>query len=200
MGAREPVPAPRRPGAMSRAVALFGLVLAVLVGAACNSAPAPSADPAPIGGRVVAAGFVLEVRLPSETYAVADSIPVTTTLTWTGAPGGGKIWGSGSGPMTFGFQEIGGGRRAMGGVMTSDCGMKEFPAGQAVAIPLGKSGGWNGDDPNAAFYRAWVKDPLLHLPIGHWQMRVSLGGYLAPCGLKEKTIEATLGPIDILVR
>ena len=185
---------------MTHAATLLALILAPLLGAACDSAPTPSGDAAPIGGRVVAAGFVLDVRLPSETYAETDSIPVMTTLTWTGAPGGGKIWGSGSGPVTFGFQEIGGGRRAMGGVMTSDCGMKEFPAGQAVAIPFGKSGGWNGDDPNAAFYRAWVKDPLLHLPIGNWQLRVSLTGYLAPCDLNAKTIDAIVGPIDIFVR
>lgn len=172
----------------------------VLVAAACDTGPSATDGPIAIGGRVAAEGFVLEVRLPAQTYAPTDAIPVTTTLTWTGAPGGGRIWGSGSGPVSFTFTEVGGARRMMGGAMTADCGMKEFGQGVATVIPIGKSVGWTGEDPNAAFYQAWFKDPVLHLPTGHWQMAVSVGGYLAPCELGARTIEAALGPIDIVIR
>ncbi|HUQ79232.1 MAG TPA: hypothetical protein VM427_10240 [Patescibacteria group bacterium] len=172
----------------------------ILVAAACDAGPSSTDQPVAVGGRVVAEGFVLEVRLPSQTFATTDAIPVRTTLTWTGAPGGGRIWGSGSGPVSFTFNELGGAGRTMGGAMTADCGMKEFPAGVPTEITVAKSGGWTGEDPNAAFYQAWYKDPALHLPAGRWQMRVSVGGFLAPCEMGARTIEASVGPIDLLVR
>lgn len=182
-----------------RARAVLAAVV-ILVAAACDAGPSSTDEPAAIGGRVVANGFVLEVRLPTQTFAPTDAIPVTTTLTWTGAPGGGRIWGSGSGPVSFTFTEVGGARRMMGGAMTADCAMKEFAPGVVTSIPLGKSGGWTGEDPNAAFYEAWFRDPVLHLPTGQWQLRVSVGGFLAPCELGAKTIEATVGPIDLVIR
>ncbi|MBA2381029.1 MAG: hypothetical protein H0V73_02870 [Chloroflexi bacterium] len=184
---------PRRPVAV---VAVFGLTV---VAAACGMSPQP-VEPSAIGGRAEAQGFVLEVHLPSDTYAVTDTIPVLTTVTWTGEPGKGQIWGSGTGPVTFAFQEIGGTKRVMGGAMTADCGMTEFPSGAAVSVPFRKSGGWAGEDPNSAFYQAWFKDPLLHLPAGHWQVRIDLGGYLTPCDANSKALAATVGPIDLLIR
>jgi len=184
---------------MSR-TALAAVLLVALGATACGGAPTATDEPHAVGGRVEQAGFVLEVVLPSETYAAADAIPVRTTLTWTGAPGAGRIWGSGMGPVTYGYQEIGGAGRSMGGVMTADCAMKEFPTGEPVIIPVGKSAGWSGDDPNAAFYAAWSRDPLLHLPSGHWQVRVGLGGMLAPCDANAPTLEAAVGPIDLFIR
>ncbi len=179
-----------------RAVLAAVLILAV---AGCDLGPSAEESVA-IGARVVAEGFVLDLRLPADTFAPTDAIPVTTTLTWTGAPGAGRIWGSGSGPISFTFNEVGGASRAMGGVMTADCTMTEFAPGVATVIPLGKGAAWTADDPNAVFYEAWSKDPVLHLPIGHWQVRASVGGFLAPCEMGAKSIEASVGPIDILVR
>lgn len=174
--------------------------LVFLVAAACDTGPAPTDEPVAVGGRIVASGFVLEVRLPAPAYAPTDAIPVTTTLTWTGAPGGGRIWGSGGGPVSFLFTEVGGAGRTMGGLMTADCAMHEFAPGVATAIPLGKGAAWTAEDPNAAFYQAWSNDPVLHLPVGHWQLRASVSGFLAPCEMGAKTIEAAVGPIDILIR
>lgn len=193
-----PVRAHRAHRAHRALATLAGLVS--IIGSACAAGPSPADEPVAIGGRVVAGGFVLEVRLPTQTFAPTDSIPVITTLTWTGAPGAGRIWGSGSGPVSFMFTEVGGAGRTMGGAMTADCTMTEFAPGVPTAIPLGKSGGWTGDDPNAAFYQAWYKDPALHLPTGHWQLRVAVGGFLVPCEMGAPTIEASIGPIDILIR
>ena len=182
---------------------LLPLALAALLAVAvsgCDVGSTTSDEPMAIGGRATAAGFVLEVRLPSQTVAAIDAIPVATTLTWTGAPGQGRIWGSGSGPVTFAIEEVGGGRRTMGGAMTADCAMRDFPAGVPTEIPFRKSGGWTGEDPNADFYAAWFKDPLLHLPAGRWKLTVSVGGYLAPCERGARAIEAAVGPFEILVR
>lgn len=190
---------PGRARSVRPALAVVAAVV-VLVVASCDTGPSSTDEPAAIGGRVVAEGFVLEVRLPTRTFAPTDAIPVTTTLTWTGGPDRGRIWGSGGGPVSFTFTEVGGARRMMGGVMTADCKMKEFAPGVATVIPLGKSASWTDEDPNAAFYQAWFREPVLRLPTGRWQLRVSVGGLLAPCELGAKTIEAAVGPIDLVIR
>ena len=174
-------------------------ILAIAV-SGCDFSSTTSDEPAAVGGRADAAGFVLEVRLPSRTFATIDVIPVATTLTWTGAPGQGRIWGSGSGPVTFAIEEVGGSLRMMGGAMTADCRMTEYPAGVRTEIPFRKSGGWTAEDPNADFYTAWFKDPLLHLPAGRWRLTVSVGGFLAPCEQGARTLGASVGPIEFLVR
>jgi hypothetical protein len=179
--------------------AALALVLVGLAAVACGAGTGPSDEPHLVGCRVEQAGWVLEVVLPSDRYAPTDAIPVQTTVTWTGAPGRGSIWGSGSGPVSFLFLEIGGAGRTMNGAMTSDCAQRDFAAGEPVTIPLGKSGGWTAEDPNAAFYQAWYRDPLLHLPSGHWQLRVSLDGMLAPCDANAARLDATVGPIDLLI-
>lgn len=177
-------------------LALASLLIVAVSGCDLGATDEPTA----IGGRTTAAGFVLEVRLPSQTFAAIDAIPVATTLTWTGQPGEGRIWGSGSGPVTFAIEEVGGGRRMMGGAMTADCRMTDFPAGVPTEIPFRKSGGWPAEDPNADFYTAWFKDPVLHLPAGRWKLTVSAGGFLAPCEQGARALQASVGPIEILVR
>jgi hypothetical protein len=178
----------------------LAVVLVLLVAVGCDADPAATDLPTAVGGRVVADGFILEVRLPSAAYAPEDAIPLGATVTWTGEPGRGRIWGSGMGPVSYFFTEVGGAKRVMGGAMTADCTMKEFAAGVPTAVPLRKSGAWTDKDPNGPFYQAWFKDPLLHLPTGRWHVSVTLGGYLAQCALDAKAIEAVIGPIEIIVR
>jgi hypothetical protein len=178
---------------------IAGLLLSALVG--CGSPQSiSSGEPAAVGGRVEANGFVLDVHLPASTFASGDAIPITTTFTWVGPAPAATIWGSGMGPVTFGFSEVGGQRRAMGGVMTADCSPKEFQRGVPVAIPLMKSGAYDGNDPQADFYRAFFADPLLHLPPGQWQLRVSAGGYLKPCDMAAPTVELNVPVIALEVR
>jgi hypothetical protein len=184
-----------RPGPVAPAALI---VLTVIVGA-CTGPP-PVDEPRATGARVEAKGFVLEVRLPSDSYAVTDAIPIATTLTWTGAPGRGQVWSSTEGPVAFLFKEVGGRFRAMGGGSDLVCARHDFPAGQPIAIPLGRSGGWDDTDPNAAFYRAWYRDPLLHLPEGHWRLSVTMDGMLAPCDANAPVVQARLDPIDLFIR
>ena len=149
--------------------------------AGCDVSSGPSEAPGPIGVRAENQGFVLQVVLPSAGFASTDAIPVTTTLTWSGPAAKATIWGSGSGPVEFLIAEVGGGRRTMGGAMTADCRPSSYARGVPVDVPLVKSGGYTGDDPNAAFYQAWYADPVLRLPAGRWQLRVTAIGFLAPC-------------------
>jgi hypothetical protein len=175
------------------------LVVVALALGGCGD-PASTDSAAAVDVQVQASDFILRTSLPGEAFASTDAITVTTTLTWIGPAAKATIWGSGMGPVTFGFVEIDGARRMMGGAMTADCTSKEFPRGVPVDIPLSKSGAYLGNDPQAAFYQSWFADPVLHLPAGHWQLSVSAGGYLAPCDAGARSFEAKLPPIDLLIR
>jgi hypothetical protein len=168
---------------------------------ACGAAPAPSDEPSPtpvpVGGRADAQGFVLDVSLRSEVWSSAEPIVITTTLTWAGAAPKAALWGSGSGPVTMGFDEIGGAGRSMGAGGSDDCSSTTYARGVAVPIRIGKTAGWDAGDPNAAFYEAWARDPLLHLPAGRWRMTVGVDGSLNDCGGPPVKM---LIPLEILVR
>ncbi len=189
-----------RPRAAGLALAIGLLFAAGVVAAGCDASPDPVDAPVPIGIRAENQGFLLQVSLPSQAFASADAIPVTTTLTWTGPAARASIWGSGSGPVEFLITEVGGGRRSMGGAMTADCRPSSYPRGVPVDVPLVKSGGYSGDDPNAAFYQAWYADPVLRLPAGRWQLRVTAIGFLAPCAAGAPELDLATAPIELLIR
>jgi hypothetical protein len=178
---------------------LGGLVSAalVLVLSACGSAPAPTDAPSPIGFQAFSQGFVLQVSTPGEVWSSADAIVLMTTLTWTGVAPNGTLWGSGSGPATLAFEEVGGAGRSMGGGGTDDCASTVYARGVAVPIKPGKTAGWDAGDPNAAFYEAWARDPLLHLPPGRWRLTLGVDGYLNTCGGPPVRMSI---PLEIIVR
>jgi hypothetical protein len=99
-------------------------------------------------------------------WRTSDAITGQATLSYLGS-GGVDIGSSGTGPLNFVFEEVGG-TRHMGGAFTSDLVIRRLDAGKPITSPIMKSGGWNGDDPNAEFYRSWIEDPQLHLPAGDW--------------------------------
>jgi hypothetical protein len=80
------------------------------------------------------------------------------------------------------------------------CTTVTFERGVVTPMPYRKSGGWDGNDPNAAFYQAFFKDPRLILPAGHWQISIGTDGYLGPCADGAPKIDAQLPVIDVLVR
>ena len=164
---------------------------AVAMLSGCDSA-APGPGGEPIDLRAQGAGWVLEVRVPSSALLSIDAIDLQTTLTWTGPAAKASIWGSGMGPVTFQYAEVGGAGRQMGGAMTADCAQHEYAQGVPVAIPAGK--GWltDGSDPNLAFYQAWSNDPALHLPAGTWKLVVGTDGMLAPCDINAPTLKLSI--------
>ena len=155
------------------------LVLAALLGG-CSSDPAAET---PLTTVAQGQGFVLAVALPTDHFTSGQAIDVRTTLTWTGPAPNVTIWGSGMGPVGFLFEELTGRQRKIGGVMTADCSQHSYVRGVATPIPLGKSAAWTAADPDAAFFQAFAKDPLLHLPAGRWRITAELSGYLAECAM-----------------
>ena len=158
----------------------MAIVVAALL---CGCSTEPSPDATPPTAVAQGQGFVLAMALPTDHFAPGQAIDVRTTLAWTGRAPNVTIWGSGTGPVGFLFEELTGRHRKMGGLMTSDCSNHSYARGVATPIPLAKTASWNGDDPDGAFFEEFAKDPLLHLPTGRWRITAELGGYLAQCAM-----------------
>ena len=60
--------------------------------------------------------------------------------------------------------------------MTADCAPYRLEPGRPLTSAITKSGGYSADDPNAAFYRAFLADPVVSLPAGDW--RITAGASL----------------------
>jgi hypothetical protein len=174
---------------------------AALVLASCGQTPAPSGSGGVDQAIVVEGrdkGFALSMRVASGVFDAGEPIDIGAILTWEGAEPTATIWGSGSGPVSFGLQQVDG-DIVIGGMMTADCGKHDYARGVPVAIPYSKSGGFTAEDPNAAFYRAFFADPVLRLPAGRWRVSANAGGYLVPCEMDAPAVEISIGA-DILVR
>jgi len=75
---------------------------------------------------------------------------------------------SGSGPIMFAFDEIGGSRH-VAGTGTPDCRSYRLEAGQTITSPIKKWGmGYGGDAQPSDFDRWFETDPTVHLPAGEW--------------------------------
>jgi len=156
------------------------IVVAVLVGG-CSTDPSPDATPPTAVAQ--GQGFVLTMAVPTDHFAVGQAIDVRTTLAWTGPAPNVTIWGSGMSPVGFLFEELTGSHRKIGGLMISNCSNHSYARGVATPIPLAKTAAWSGDDPDAAFFQEFTKNPLLPLPAGRWRIIADLGGYLAQCAM-----------------
>jgi len=186
----------------ARRLAVAWVVGVALLAAGCDAAgpePARTSGGSALDLRSEQAGFVLEVHLPSTAFTIEDTIPLETTLTWTGPKAKTTVWGSGSGLVTFLYGELGGAGRSMGGVMTADCHAYDLQRNVPLVVPPGK--GWStvGEDPNLAFYQAWAADPVLHLPSGTWRIVVASDGLLAPCDAAAAPLKQSI-PFELTIR
>jgi hypothetical protein len=155
------------------------LAMAATLVVACSSEPSPDASPPTVVAQDK--GFVLVMAVPTDHFAEGQAIDVRTSLTWTGPAPNATIWGSGMGPVGFLYEELTGRHRTLGGVMTADCAQHLYDRGVVTSIPLRKNVGWSEDDPDAAFFREFARDPLLRLPAGRWRISAQVDGLLAPC-------------------
>jgi hypothetical protein len=186
----------RRPLTFAAALAIGAVVVATCGQAPVPTPSGPTDQPIVLEGRD--AGFVLSMRIGSGVVDAGAPIDISATLMWEGANASASIWGSGSGPVSFGLEEIDG-DIVLGGAMTSDCQQDEFRRLVPVPVPFQKSGGWSAEDPNAAFYRTFFADPVLRLPAGRWRVTANAGGYLLPCEMNAPMVEIRL-EAEILVR
>ena len=133
---------------------------------ASPSQAAPTPAPSPAQATDTQGRYQLVFELPRTDWQTTDSITGLATLSLIGS-GGVDFGSSGSGPIGFGFDEVGGSRQ-MGPVWTADCRYDRLESGQPKTSPITKSGGFIAEDPNVDFYRSFFADPLVHLPAGDW--------------------------------
>jgi hypothetical protein len=67
-----------------------------------------------------------------------------------------------------------------GGLSRLVCFPRDLIARQPIMVAYGKSGAWNEDDADAAFWRAFFADKPLRLPAGTWRITASLRAKLTP--------------------
>jgi hypothetical protein len=143
--------------------------------AACASAAPPRSDPESPGaspGRPAALDsdgpYQLDFTLVDQTFSAAEPIVGTARLsvqegrdTTISAPG--------AGPIAFGFTEVGGSRHG-GPAYRMSCVVFPLHADDPILSPLTKSGGWDAEDSDAAFYQSFFADQAFHLPPGTWDL------------------------------
>jgi hypothetical protein len=139
------------------------IVLLALIGVTACASPPPATPPRAESSD---GQFRLVFELPRTDWHVADSITGLATLSYSGS-GDSAIYASGMGPIAFKFQEVGGSRH-MDGLQTSDLLSYPISATRPITSPIKKSVSYGADDPNASFYEAFYRDPLVHLPPGDW--------------------------------
>ena len=179
---------------------LVGLAVLVVAGCGPTVSPAPTAAPSATPGptpqpsgavraEAVDGPFRLVFELAKDTWRAGEPIDGRASLEITA--GGVELVGSGSGLVLFGFRELDG-RRQMGPGATADCKVYRLDAGRPLATGITQSGGFAGEDPDAAFYRAFFADPLVRLPAGRWEIQAFAFYAVGACGNPEDTLRAPL--------
>jgi hypothetical protein len=112
--------------------------------------------------------YRLVIELPRTDWHASDAITGEATLSLVGSDG--VVFGSsGSGPIAFAFDEVGGSRHVQG-LMTPDCRSYRLEAGKPISSPIKKSGVYSADALPSDFNRWFMTDPLVHLPAGDWKI------------------------------
>ena len=108
--------------------------------------------------------------MPKATWTAGE--PITGQARLSVANGSGTIYGAAGGPLNFGYKEVTG-HREMGPASDAACAPHALSVEAPIVVPLGKSGGWSDDQPDAAFYRNFLTGPDIRLPAGDWLVTAS---------------------------
>src|SRR5450759_545244 len=143
-------------------VAAFCLVVAgCAAGNTTSTAPSQATltpAPTPAQATDTQGRYRLVFEMPRTDWRASDAITGQATLSLIGSDAV-DFGASGSGPIAFSFEEIGG-SRSVGGHGTPDCRGYRLEAGKPVSSPLKKSGGYSGDAAPSDFNRWFMTDPL----------------------------------------
>jgi hypothetical protein len=123
--------------------------------------------------------FRLTLELDHSVWHVGQPITGRVRLEWLG-PGVTIARGSGSGVLGVDVHQVNG-SIVLGWGGTDDCASYNIGASAPIVAGLTKNGGWSADDPNAAFYEAFFKDPLYRLPAGDWEFKGQADVYVREC-------------------
>jgi len=181
-------------------VSVAAFAVALLAFPAVAQSPSPGAGPSlELSARGEAQDdlFRLVIETPKVTYSLGEAIPLTTTLAYIGAAPSNVATHSGSGLVGFRIEQLDG-PLDMGPAWTDDLHRTTFRTGDVLSVPFSKSGGWDPDGPEGAFWRAWFDDPLLRPPAGTFRIHAleeyGSGGRRAPTLTASVTVQVVDGP------
>ena len=169
-------------------------MIAVFLAASCDGTTS-GPNSSSIGGRAEDQGFVLIVAIPMEALTSSTGAAPIATLTWLGPDSDVRLAHSANGPVLISFEEVGGTRKMSPATLQS-CGLTTFQRGAPVAESPDKGVVWNDPDPNAAFYKAFAREPGIRLPSGRWRIVVSVDGSLGGCGGQPLNLHV---PLEVVV-
>ena len=112
--------------------------------------------------------FRLELVLPHVDWRVGVPIAGSAILSLLDGPAT-TLYGSGHDLIVFSYDEVGGERRSGVG-STADCIPHPIDVANPISLPLAKSGGVSGSEPDAAWLRSFLADPQIELPAGIWDI------------------------------
>ena len=136
--------------------------------AAAAVLPDPSSPVRAVTNMVEDGTLRLTLMTDRATYTASDAIRVAATLEMLRTEPT-TIVGSGSGPVLFGIEQLDGPVDA-GPIATADCAFHVWAPGQTAFVPFEKSVGYDMDDPTAPFWTAFMNEPDLVLPAGHYRI------------------------------
>jgi hypothetical protein len=172
-----------------KSLALIALVMLAACGGPEPSAPPAAATAGPTEVIDTRDGFHLILRLPAATFLASEPVTGEAVLTSTDGHEA-EIGGSGSGPITFAYEEIGG-TRSMSGVSDTDCSRYKLTADDGFRSGLRPAGAWSEDDPNADFYRDFAQSTAVRLPAGAWRITARASFVDWPCAPPVHDLEAS---------
>jgi hypothetical protein len=146
------------------------LALCLVIAGCAGAAPAPTSAPSstPRHAEDVQGPFRLVFELAATTWKAGDPIDGVATLALVNGAAV-DLGGSGGGLFGFDFAEVNG-TRHVASVSTADCAPYRLEPTKPMTSVIRKSGGFSADDPDAAFYRAFLTDPVVRLPAGDWKI------------------------------
>jgi hypothetical protein len=138
----------------------------------------------PVSATTTEGDFSLTIRSPKGRYAADEAISVTATLAYgpSGAVGIAHGLGVDDGPLSFSVDEPIFGNLHLSGAIRMACRASTLTHDAPIEARFGKSGGFDGNDPQASAFIAYMQDPVFRLPPGTWHVRVSAGFSIGSCG------------------
>jgi hypothetical protein len=148
-----------------RFVGIAAVALLAVVAGCGGSSPSASgrvstaSPPPPPRAQAGDDRYVLSFELPKATWRVSEPITGAATLRLI-SPSAMTVWGSGTGLVGFGFDQLGG-DKSTDWLLTADCVPRELSASTPLVIALYKTWSYAADA---------TPDPQIHLSVGDWKI------------------------------
>ncbi|MBI3746539.1 MAG: hypothetical protein HY264_08495 [Chloroflexi bacterium] len=138
----------------------------------------------PVSATTTKGDFTLTISSPKDRYATDEAIDVLASLAYgpAGAVGIAHGLGADDGPLSFSVDEPIMGDLHLGGGIRTACRVSTLAHDTPIEARFTKGGAFDGADPLASPFMAYLSDPVLRLPPGTWHLRVNAGFALGSCG------------------